>query len=542
MCLLCQNDGQYISGALCDYCNSTCKRCIDSASNACTACYNNTYLYNGSCVAKCPTHYSPSTATLTCVGNNPFIFIDESNLSIVQTVIPPAASTVLSAAPYAISGTLVASSMFSGHFSISLMMCLVAIESLANMQYLNINHSSIASSTYTSISSCFIPNWIAKFNTLPQAELIFEWGVFEQNQISSLYLDNYGDSMTEILIYFGVYLLTVLLIIKTTPEVLIKSFFGKVYVLALSFFFSNIFGSIQSQILFSTLQFLGVELTEDRYSGISLFMGYSTLLVIIGLLIGGFFRLRQVSSYTSTYSQVPNDISIEAKMKARWMRKKYEFMHEDFKHSTKNQAFFLYWIVTFNIVYILIIFMFQQIPIAQCTLQVIWTLSFIILSGIVQPFKKTAIAVMHFFNFICILAVGVLNLALAVLQKYDSEFSELDTQGWMVTAIITTNTSTNGIYSIVILAIELYSKLRRRCAQKKNERLPAESTSVRSRIRPHNSRREEASSRTEMGNTRLRNENPASQNRDQHLSTRPERRVHSRRAFQISELNPRDIA
>ena len=461
-------------------------------------------MYNGSCVVDCPTNYSPNKTTLTCDGNNPFYFIHESNSLTVSTVIPSALSTVLSAAPYAVSGTLVASSAISGHLSISVMMCLVAIESLANMQYLNINHSSLASSTYTSISSCFVPNWIAKFNTLPQAELVFEWGVFEQSQISSLYLDNYGDSMTEILIYFGVYLLTFLFIIKKMPEELVTSFLGKVYALAFSFFYSNIFGSIQSQVLFSTLQLLSAKLTTEKYSGVSLFIGYFTLLLLIALLIGGFFRLRQVSLYTSTYSQVPNDISIEAKMKARWMRKKYEFMHEDFKHSTKHQAFFLYWIVTFNIIYILLIFAFQQIPIAQCTLQVIWILSFIILSGIVQPFKKTAIAVMHFFNFICVLAVGILNLILAVLQAYDSEFSELDTQGWVVTAIITTNTSTNGVYSIGILGIELYNKLRSRCAQKKNERLrPAERIDVRSRIRATDSRLEVPNSGIEMRNRRI---------------------------------------
>ena len=161
---------------------------------------------------------------------------------------------------------------------------------------------------------------------------------------------------------------------------------------------------------------------------------------------------------------------------------------------------------------------------------------------------------MHFFNFICVLAVGILNLVLAVLQKYDSKFSELDTQGWMVTIIITTNTSTNGVYSILILSIELYNKLRK-YAQKKNERMrPAERINVRPRVRADDSRLEIENSRIEIRNRHLQSRDPSlrNTNRDlqntnrhlqdtnRHLAATSER-VRKRRAFQISELNPRDV-
>jgi hypothetical protein len=79
------------------------------------------------------------------------------------------------------------------------------------------------------ISSSYVPNWIASYNTLEQEDLIFNWGIFQKSQISALYLDNYGDSMTEIMIYFGLFLLACLFTISPKIDNLIHSCGGKVY-------------------------------------------------------------------------------------------------------------------------------------------------------------------------------------------------------------------------------------------------------------------------------------------------------------------------
>jgi hypothetical protein len=87
--------------------------------------------------------------------------------------ISQAQSGTLVAAPVVTSAALAVSSVVGGGFSINMMMCLVTTEALAKMQYLNINHSHIASTIYAGMSSSPMPNWIASFNTLQQDILIF---------------------------------------------------------------------------------------------------------------------------------------------------------------------------------------------------------------------------------------------------------------------------------------------------------------------------------------------------------------------------------
>ena len=77
---------------------------------------------------------------------------------------------------------------------------------------------------------------------------IFNWGTFQKNQISSLYLDNYGDALTEIMIYVAISLVALFFNIISKKGRLAKSFVGKVYFTAFSFLVSNILGNMQTHV------------------------------------------------------------------------------------------------------------------------------------------------------------------------------------------------------------------------------------------------------------------------------------------------------
>lgn len=53
--------------SLCTLCSNSCKTCYDSTSIQCLSCYSSTFLYNGQCLAQCPTGKYADLPTLTCL-------------------------------------------------------------------------------------------------------------------------------------------------------------------------------------------------------------------------------------------------------------------------------------------------------------------------------------------------------------------------------------------------------------------------------------------------------------------------------------------
>jgi hypothetical protein len=362
------------------------------------------------------------------------------------------------AAPVVISTGLAVSGVVSGGFSINMMLCLVATESLGNMQFLNLNHSNIASTIYAGLSSSFVPNWIANFNNLEKDTIIFNLGIFKQNQISSLYLDNYGDSLTEIMIYVGIYLLGLFFVLFSKTENLINSAVGKAYLTAFSFLVSNILGILQGQILFSILQIIRIDLfLLDKYSILSLITGCLTLSMSVGLIIFCFFRLKSIFTDKKRLG------GAAAEIQYNWLEQKYEFIFGDFKDRSPHQFFFAYWMIAFDAAYILLIFSLQKVPVLQCLSIFVLVLAFVICSAIIRPFKKKTSAFLYFLNFSCVLVVAFLNLILAIIDDLNPDFSGRETQGKAVTVVIILNIGTNVLFSVGGMLLEIYKKFSKKC-------------------------------------------------------------------------------
>jgi hypothetical protein len=377
-------------------------------------------------------------------------------------VILPSASAILKAASPITSASFAAASLVSGTFSLNMFICLVAMESLVNMQYLNINHSSIASTIYSEMSNSYIPNWISNFNNLDPELLIFPWGIFQKNQISSLYFDNFGGTLTEIMIHLSLLLAIGGFALTQTIERLSKSFVGRTYATIFSFFASDIFGTLQSQILFSLLQTLKVDLLLDTYSRLSFLMGYFSLTCSIGLISFCFFRVltvfrRKKSNWRPTMS---DQEGISTYIQIKWFEKKYAFLFEDVKIRSKNRFLFAFWLTGFNTVYILLIFSLQSIPVLQCLSIVVVVLSFILFPVMIKPFKRKVPKFLHFFNFACILIVALLNLVLAIIQRINPDFSGVEIQGWVVVSMIFLHTGVNTLISLGVLIFEVCKNIK----------------------------------------------------------------------------------
>ena len=376
----------------------------------------------------------------------------------------------LTAASPATSASFAIANAISGSFSLNIMMSIVATESLANMQYLNLNHSNIASTIYSAMSTSYIPNWIASFNTIERELLIFPWGIFQKNQISSLYLDNFGDSLTESMAQFGLYLAAIALTFSMQTEKLVDTLAGKIYATVFGLFASNIFGKLQSQLLYSLLQILKMAFFSDTYSRMSLLTGYFTLSFSIGLLVFCFFKLLTIfhnkkvnlRKNRSRISLSSHENRSNLIIQTKWLTKKYEFLFDDFKSSQKNQFLFAYWITAFNAIYILLIFSLQSVPVLQCLSIVILVLVFILFSATIKPFKKVMPAFLHFFNFSCVLIAAILNLGLAIKQNLSDDSSGIEIQGKLVISVIIMNTATNTLVSLGVLAFEIYKKCKSR--------------------------------------------------------------------------------
>ena len=435
--------------------------CTGPTNSECSSCISGYFHYSNSsgnyCLLVCPTGYKPNYKSNEC---EPLL----SGLSKAQ-------EATLQATPVVTSAAFLASSVIAGGLSINLMVCLVATESLANMQYLNINHSDIAATLYAGMSSSYVPNWISAFNTLPEDDLIFNWGVFEKNQISALYLDNVGDALTEMMIYTGFFLLALLFTLSSKTEPLSSSSLAsKAYVTAFSNLLGNMIGKIQSQILFAVIQIIKLNLFVDSYSRLSLFTAYLTTSILLGVLTLCFFRLQQIFQHKKSSRDRKWIVSEDDQFKStriKWLEKKYEFLYGDFKSGQVNHFFFIYWIIGFNPIYILLIFSLQGIPIMQCFSIVIFTLAYLLLSVWIKPFNSKSPAFLHFFNFSCVLAAAVLNLLQPIVNDFVKDFSGTEILGRGIFLVIVFNTGTNALFSLGGLVYEIYIKIKLATSKKK---------------------------------------------------------------------------
>ena len=142
----------------------------------------------------------------------------------------------------------------------------------------------------------------------------------------------------------------------------------------------------------------------------------------------------------------------------QWLEKKYEFLFEDYKDSQKIYFSFAYYLTAFNVIYILLIFSLQTVPVLQCFSITLLALILILFPAIIKPFQKKIPAFLHFFNFSCIFLAAFLNLVLAIAQNLNYDFSGLKQQGKAVISIIATNTIINTIISLGVLIFEIYQK------------------------------------------------------------------------------------
>ena len=155
-----------------------------------------------------------------------------------------------------------------------------------------------------------------------------------------------------------------------------------------------------------------MDLFLDKYSILSFVTAFISMSITVGLIILFFFRLESI--YTNKKRLKSNRARVafyntnpDVYIQQRWLAKKYEFMFGDFKQKTTNQFFFGYWMITFDVVYILLILSLQSVPLLQSLSIVIWVLSFILFSAMIKPFKKNSSAFLHFFNFSCVLIAAV---------------------------------------------------------------------------------------------------------------------------------------
>ena len=402
----------------------TCATCSGNSSNDCLSCQTGTFLYpntGGQCLASCPNGYWEDSSTNTCIQcSNPDT--DPSScpgqtLAIIMAVVAPVSSTL----PAVLAATI---SVFQQTDTVSgrllnLFLCLSAIESIANMRYLNLNHSQIALGAYSGLSGSKGTNWIARYNRHDRGMLTFEYGIFDRNGLSSLYLDNAGHSLAETMAYFAAYLLIGAFSLRRTKEELINGWIGRTYVAIFGLFASTLAGHFQSQILFAVIQLLKPDLLVDAYTITSHITAYFVFCAVIGLQLVCFFKVRAIFNKKTAAEKVDspenngningrraetrpipanNLISetIPPSIDDKWDEMKYAMFFDSFKDTSKHSFFFTYWMTLYNILYILLILSLQNVPVLQCLSIIILVIICVLTSAIIKPFKEKSITPFNF--------------------------------------------------------------------------------------------------------------------------------------------------
>lgn len=359
-----------------------------------------------------------------------------------------------------------------------MILCLSAIESIANMQYLNIKHSEMALNAYSGASSSLIPNWIADFNTLNKDHIVFNFGIFEESEMSALFLDNYGDSLTEIMAYTAIFLIAAMFAVCKSKETLATSYIGRAYSIAVGLFLSNAFGQIQSQVLFGMIQLLKTSLLVDPYSICSYVVAWITLSSAFGVQIFCFVKLSEIFSFKekSNMKQFASNTKEkeDSARRAKWMELKYEMLFDSFEDDSKNQFFFSSWLGAYDTAYALIILCFQSVPSIQCLLIVVLLVCLIMFAVIVRPMKEKIASFIFFFNFGSTLVLAIVNMFLAISDAVNTQLSETahDALGKTVFAVTMTNTGVNLLIGFGGMAVALFSAIKKwgKKGKKPNER------------------------------------------------------------------------
>ena len=114
----------------------------------------------------------------------------------------------------------------------------------------------------------------------------------------------------------------------------------------------------------------------------SLLLGYFTTSFAIELLVFLFLQIARILKTKSnpkstiqvivsgdttimTHSTKPasDESASSTKDQIQWLEKKYEFLFEDYKDSQKIYFSFAYYLTAFNVIYILLIFSLQTVPV-----------------------------------------------------------------------------------------------------------------------------------------------------------------------------------
>ena len=315
--------------------------------------------------------------------------------------------------------------------------------------------------------------------------ITFEYGIFARNGFSSLYLDNIGHSLTEIMAYFAAYLLFEVISLRRTKEELMNGRVGKIYVSILGLFVSTIAGRFQSHILFAVIQLFKIDLFVDIYPRISYVMAYLLLSVAIGLQLICFFKVRAIFYIKvkvnklddSENSKIANDINIipvnnflseatQPDTDDRWKEMKYSMFFNSFKETCKHSFFFTYWMTLYNTVYIFLILALQNAPVFQCLSITVLVVICILTSVTFKPFKEKSIAFIFFSNYTCILIAASINLTLAVQAAVYGATSFSDQAGSMIFWLILANGSINTIVLLGGVVYKLCSIIKN-CIKKK---------------------------------------------------------------------------
>ena len=453
-------------------CTPACLTCFGDSESECYTCADGWYLNGTTCLNPCPWGYwGDDTVNVCreCTENMenappPCVAVEEANYA---TTVKKAAS-VTSEALATTTSTLQSANAISGTSLINLLLSLSAIESIANMQYLNVNHSAMAVGAYSGLSSSLIPNWIANFNHLSEENVVFNYGIFEKNQFSALYLDNNGDFLTELLGYGCAWFLTGVICSITVKENLARTKIGKVYAITIGLIFSNVFGHVQTLTLFSLIQILKISLVVDAYTGISYILAYLTLTSVAGLYVLCFIKLKAIfdKKFKSKYT-IRSSRELEAfkDEKDEWNEMKYEMLYEDFNETSPSSFFFAYWIAAFNIVHILLIFTLQSVPVIQCLSVVVVAITFTIFSAIVKPMKKKSANFIHFSNFACILVVSLTNLAVAIKEAATGDYTSNKLAGWVIFVAVMANTGVNILIGFGGMVIQLFQIIKKKISK-----------------------------------------------------------------------------
>lgn len=449
----------------------SCKTCSGGKRKDCLTCDSDKYLTaDGQCVNSCPKGYFAVNTTMTC---DPCPFMATAPSSCVSKFGTRftnmlGSSTSYSTAFIAVAMGLQGGGPSSGAFYVNLLLCLSGLDTFGNMQFLNVNHSVIASGAYAGLTGSLIPNWIINYNTI-EDDIVFRYGIFEEAQISILYFDNFGDTLTTLLFYFTIGMAAFAVSALVKPEKLLHSVLGKICAAAIGLFISNFLGELQTLLIFAWIQIVKVDKFFDAYSRASYAIAIITTVLVFVLQVFSFFKLRTIYKKREEFERMPSQKESddskkspsEEEIKYEWTKKQYEMLYDGFKEDKKHAFFFSCWMSGFNLAVSVIILSLQNAPIAQCALMAILVISFTIFTAIVRPMEDKSASFLFFSTFVLLIVVSIINVVLAISD------SNAENLGWAIFYIIMVNTGLTTLLGVGGLAYGTLSFLKKKYKQRR---------------------------------------------------------------------------